>query len=53
MLWTKIGSAESDLALTWLAFFSSLIQVMLGNIVGGGVLVGGVYWFVNIRPRTE
>lgn len=53
-LWTQIGSPASDYAaLTWLAFFNSLIPVTLGNIVGGGVLVGGVYWFVYLRPRTN
>ena len=52
-LWTQIGSPAADLAsLTWPAFFSSLIPVTLGNIVGGGVLVGGVYWFVYLRPRA-
>ena len=53
-LWTQIGSTTSDLApLTWLNFFSSLIPVTLGNVVGGGVLVGGVYWFVYLRPRAD
>jgi formate transporter len=36
--------------LTWPAFAWSLVPVTLGNIVGGGVLVGGVYWFVYLRP---
>lgn len=40
------------LALTWPVFLNSLIPVTLGNIVGGGVLVGGVYWFIYLRPRT-
>ena len=32
---------------TWMQFFiDNLIPVTLGNIVGGGVLVGGLYWFV-------
>jgi len=30
---------------------ANLIPVTLGNIVGGGVLVGLVYWFVYLRPR--
>ena len=52
-LWTQIGSTASDFtALTWLAFFGSLIPVTLGNIVGGGALVGGVYWFIYLRPRV-
>ena len=52
-LWTQIGSTASDFtAMTWLAFFRSLIPVTLGNIVGGGALVGGVYWFIYLRPRA-
>ena len=35
--------------LTWARFAISLVPVTLGNIVGGGVLVGGVYWFVYLR----
>jgi formate/nitrite transporter len=30
-------------------FFFGLIPVTLGNIVGGGLLVGGIYWFVYLR----
>jgi formate/nitrite transporter len=29
----------------------NLLPVTLGNIVGGAVLVGAVYWFVYLRPR--
>lgn len=39
--------------LTWPAFLWSLVPVTLGNIIGGGVLVGGVYWFVYLRPSSE
>ncbi len=36
-----------DSSVTWTQFFiNNLIPVTLGNIVGGGVLVGGLYWFV-------
>ncbi len=31
-------------------FLLSLAPVSLGNIIGGGVLVGAVYWFVYLRP---
>jgi len=31
---------------------ANLVPVTLGNIVGGGLLVGLVYWFVYLRrPR--
>lgn len=37
-------------SISWPAFFiDNLIPVTLGNIVGGGVLVGGLYWFVYSR----
>jgi formate transporter len=53
-LWTQMGSTAADFAaLTWPAFFGSLIPVTLGNIVGGSVLVGGTYWFVYLRPRAD
>ena len=31
----------------------NLLPVTLGNIIGGGVLVGLVYWFVYLRGRKE
>lgn len=38
-------------ALTWGAFALSLIPVTIGNVIGGAVLVGAVYWFVYLRRR--
>ncbi len=37
--------------LTWPAFLFSLVPVTIGNIIGGSVLVGAVYWFVYLRHR--
>jgi formate/nitrite transporter len=37
--------------ITWPGFLWNLVPVTLGNMVGGGLLVGGVYWFVYLRPR--
>ena len=34
-------------------FVNNLLPVTLGNIVGGGVLVGLVYWFVYLRGKKE
>jgi formate transporter len=34
-------------------FFVSLIPVTIGNIIGGGGLVGMVYWFVYLRKRNS
>ena len=51
-MWTEIGNSASAYAgLTWPAFFLSLIPVTIGNIIGGGALVGGVYWFIYLRKR--
>jgi formate transporter len=46
---------EPDLSqLTWGSFFAdNLLPVTIGNIVGGAVMVGAVYWFVYLRPRTS
>ena len=38
--------------LSWGRFVTAnLIPVTLGNIVGGAILVGAVYWLVYLRPR--
>jgi formate transporter len=53
-LWTEIAIAPTDLmGLTWANFAESLIPVTIGNVIGGGVLVGGVYWFIYLRPRER
>jgi formate transporter len=44
------GTGVSYDGLTWAAFALSLIPVTMGNIVGGGGLVGAVYWFIYLRP---
>jgi formate/nitrite transporter len=37
--------------LTWHdALVYNLLPVTLGNLIGGGVLVAGVYWFIYLRP---
>lgn len=48
-LWAQAGAGAG--ALRWWGFLVSLVPVTLGNIVGGGLLVGGVYWFVYLRGR--
>ena len=47
------SSAAGHLLLTWPRFLWSLVPVTLGNMIGGGLLVGGVYWFVYLRPRRR
>jgi formate transporter len=49
-LWAQIASSpENFSSLTWSGFLISLVPVTIGNIIGGGVLVGGVYWFIYLR----
>ena len=51
-LWAQMASSPAAYgALTWPAFFVSLIPVTIGNIIGGGGLVGAVYWFIYLRKR--
>ena len=38
--------------LTWSNFlWANLVPVTIGNIVGGAVMVGAIYWFIYLRPR--
>ncbi len=49
--WEGIAKGPSDYAaLTWGNFFlNNLAPVTLGNIIGGSVMVGLVYWFIYLR----
>lgn len=42
-------------SLTWGSFFlDNLLPVTIGNVIGGALMVGAVYWLVYLRPkRTE
>lgn len=52
--WVSAGvSRESYTALNWTGFAKNLLPVTIGNILGGGVLVGVVYWFIYLRPRNK
>ena len=51
--WTQIGmnSAQYSL-LTWDRFIiNNLIPVTIGNIIGGALLVGAVYWLIYLNRR--
>jgi formate/nitrite transporter FocA (FNT family) len=40
--------------LTWERFVTvNLIPVTIGNIIGGALMVGLVYWFIYLRDRPE
>jgi hypothetical protein len=49
----RVGPPVERLAqLTWAGVvLHNLIPVTLGNLVGGGVMVAAVYWFVYLRGR--
>jgi formate/nitrite transporter len=52
-LWSTLAVNSEQLdRLTWSAFVWNLIPVTIGNVIGGGLLVGGVYWFIYLRPRN-
>ena len=41
-------------ALTWGSFFGkNLLPVTIGNIIGGAICVGCVYWFVYVRKNKK
>ncbi len=50
--WGQVGKTPADFAeLTWGNFLlANLLPVTIGNIIGGVVLVGLVYWFIYLRP---
>lgn len=49
--WNQVGRAPADYGdLTWASFLlDNLLPVTIGNIVGGAVMVGLVYWFIYLR----
>jgi formate transporter len=46
--WAEIGAARADYALLeWGQFFAgNLLPVTLGNIIGGGIMIGAYYWLI-------
>jgi formate transporter len=50
--WGQIGKTAANYTnLTWGNFFlANLLPVTIGNIIGGAVMVGLVYWFIYLRP---
>jgi len=50
--WAAIDHVPADYAAIDLAgFVGNLVPVTLGNIVGGTILVGAVYWLVYLRGK--
>jgi formate/nitrite transporter len=52
--WATIGKTPADYVnLTWSNFLiGNLLPVTIGNIIGGGVMIAAVYWFVYLRKRA-
>jgi formate transporter len=42
-------TAESTANLSWMGFVGNLVPVTIGNIIGGGILIGVVYWLAYLR----
>jgi formate/nitrite transporter FocA (FNT family) len=40
-------------AVSWVGFAGNLIPVILGNLIGGSVFVGFVYYIIYLRARRE
>ncbi len=51
--WAMIGKTSADFAnLTWANFLlKNLLPVTIGNVIGGSLLVGGIYWLIYMRRR--
>jgi formate transporter len=53
MLLQLSGNVGPASAITWIGFLTSLVPVLLGNIIGGSVLVGLVYQLVYRRVSDK
>lgn len=52
-LWASLATTPAAFSgLTLGGLVANLVPVTIGNIIGGGVLVGAVYWFVYLRTRA-
>ena len=49
------GPADGDLSNLTVGDFllNNLLPVTIGNMIGGAVLVGAVYWFVYLRAPGD
>jgi formate transporter len=53
--WNSIHRSPADFPeLTWDNFLlGNLVPVTIGNIIGGSIMVGAVYWFVYLRNQSR
>lgn len=47
-----IGLVTGDPNATWALFCANLLWVGLGNLIGGGLVIGAGYWFIGGSPRV-
>jgi formate transporter len=51
--WLATADVSGADDLSWGGFVvDNLVPVTIGNVLGGALLVGAVYWFVYLRPRA-
>jgi nitrite transporter NirC len=48
-----LGLAMGDPNATWLIFGGNLLWVGLGNLIGGGLIIGAGYWLIGGRPKFD
>jgi formate transporter len=52
--WTAIAKSAADYpSLGWAGFLANLVPVTIGNVIGGGLLVALVYWFIYLWPAKR
>jgi formate transporter len=39
--------------LTWVGFLGNLLPVTIGNVIGGGVMVGLTYWYIYLQKEER
>jgi len=44
-------TADGVVNLSWMGFVDNLVPVTIGNIIGGGILIGAVYWLAYLRSE--
>jgi len=46
-------TADGIANLTWMGFVGNLVPVTMGNIIGGSILIGVVYWLAYLRHERS
>ena len=51
--WTALGTSAADFSgLSFGGALHNIVVTTIGNLVGGSLMVGAVYWFVYLRKQT-